>query len=166
MKKKAARARTKVDSPTRAKQKAFLEAYSRLGTITHAAESAGVARDMHYRWLETDSYAKEYGAAQERFVDRVRDAVRLRAIDGWEEPIVYQGRIQTFRLLDDNGDVIKDKNGNPVEFPATVRKFSERLLELLAKAKAPEFKDKLELGATESLGEIMARSYEQAKAKP
>lgn len=149
---------TKVDSPSRAKQKRLLEAYAQLGTITHAAESAGVDRAMHYRWIDTDDqYGKEFQAASDRFVDLVRNAVRHRAIDGWTEPIVYKGEIQYVEML--------DKSGRPVRMPVTVLKFSDRLLELLAKGKVPELKDKLELGAGGSIAEIIARSYEDGKRK-
>ena len=134
---------TKVDNPARAKQKRFLEAYALLGTVTHAAEAVPVSREMHYRWLHSPKCAAEFQVANDRFVDRVRDAVRCRAIDGWLEPVVYQGRLQS----------VKGK-------PVVVRKFSDRLLELLAKGKVPELKEKLVLDASQTLAEIVARSYD------
>lgn len=161
MKKKGKGGRTKVDTPARAKQKRFLAAYALLGTVTHAAESANVDRAMHYRWLEEDTYAKEFQAASDRFVDRVRDAVRQRAVDGWLDPIVYQGKIQRVAVADPAGD---GANYSGVRYEvAGVRKFSDRILELLAKGKVPEFKDKLELDAGGTLGEIVARSYGNGK---
>jgi hypothetical protein len=93
---------TKPDSPTRAKQVAFLAAVAELGTITRAALVAGVHRSMHLGWLE---------------------------------PVVYQGRIQYVQECDARGRVKKDKSGRPIERMVAVRKFSDRLLELHAKAK-------------------------------
>jgi hypothetical protein len=55
--------------------------------------------------------------------------VRRRAIDGVPEPLIWQGVI------------VKDNDGVIV----TVLKRSDRILELLAKGKCPEFRDKHEI---------------------
>jgi hypothetical protein len=117
--------------------------------------------------MANDVYAEEFADAEQQYVDRVRGAVRSRAIDGWLEPVVYKGRLQ-YEFTPD-----PDRKPEPDEPPYTpvkvelvaVRRFSERLLEALAKAKAPEFREKLELGADQSLSEILSRSFEPAKGK-
>jgi hypothetical protein len=81
---------TKPDSPTRAKQVAFLAAVAELGTITRAALVAGVHRSMHYDWLKDEAYTKAFNDAEEMFRDSVRTEVHRRAVEGWLEPVVYQ----------------------------------------------------------------------------
>jgi hypothetical protein len=137
-KKTTRKKRTSPHSLTRAKQAAFLEAVAIYGTITRACVETDVGRRTHYDWLETETYAKAFIEAEKIFADRVRDAVRLRAVDGWQEPVIYQGQYQFVN--------IRAKNGTSKKQMVTVRKFSDRLLELLAKAKCPEFRDKLEVG--------------------
>lgn len=115
----------------RARQKAFLEANAICGNVSKAAELAGVHRATHYRWIEEDpEYAKQFADSEASFADRVRDMVRRRAIDGVPEPIVWQGTI------------IRDTQTQEV---VTVLKRSDRILELLAKGKCPEFRDKQEI---------------------
>lgn len=136
---------TKPDSPTRAKQVAFLAAVAELGTITRAALAAGVHRSMHYDWLADKAYTKAFNDAEEMFRDSVRAEVHRRAVEGWLEPVVYQGRIQFVEERDGRGRVKQGKDGKPIAHMVAVRKFSDRLLELHAKAKCPEYRDKHEI---------------------
>jgi hypothetical protein len=76
----------------RTKQVAFLTAVAELGTITRAALVAGVHRSMHYDWLADEAYTKAFNDAEEMFRDSVRTEVHRRAVEGWLEPVVYQGR--------------------------------------------------------------------------
>jgi hypothetical protein len=115
---------TTIDSPTRARKDAFLEAYSKIGTVTGAAKEAGIDRTTHYLWMENDrEYADEFKGAEQQFCDLVRETVRDRAIVGISQE-VYNAK----------GDFV----GHRVVY-------SDRLLELLAKAKCPEFREKHEL---------------------
>src|SRR5579871_69571 len=122
---------------TRSHQVAFLTAVAIHGTITKAALEAGIHRSTHYLWLEKDEvYAQAFKDAEGMFADYVREEVRRRAIDGIDEPLTYMGRISYHRNLDGNDDLDR---------PVVIRRVSDRLLELLAKAKCPEFRDKHEL---------------------
>jgi hypothetical protein len=115
---------------TRAKQIAFLEAFSQFGTIAGVSRLANVGRRTHYDWIQQDAaYNEAFSEATEQYADAVRDEVRRRAIEGYLEPVIYQGAIA------------KDERGRPL----MLRKFSDRLLELLAKAKCPEFREKHEV---------------------
>jgi hypothetical protein len=118
---------TQSDTPTRARarQAAFLEALATHGTITKAAAVASIHRSTHYAWLDDPEYAKAFEDAQQTFADAIRDEVRRRAIDGWDEP-VFHAR-------------------NPAGEVPVVRRHSDRLLELLAKAMCPEFREKHEI---------------------
>lgn len=60
--------------------------------------------------------------ALEFYRDRIRETVHNRAIEGWDEPVYYQGR----------------KVGK-------VHKFSDRLLEMQAKSHCPEYRDRSEV---------------------
>jgi hypothetical protein len=114
--------------PRARKKVAFLDAVAMHGTVQAAAAGAGVHRATHYRWLDNDpEYAAAFEEARETFRDQVRNEVKRRGIDGWDEPVIYQGQNP------------KDDKGRGV----TVRKYSDRMLELLAKAVCPEFRDKV-----------------------
>jgi hypothetical protein len=128
--KRRAAAATERDTP-RARAKAFLEGIAITGNIGKAAELAGIHRTTHYRWLQmSKKYAAAFAKAEDEFADRVRDMVRRRAIDGVPEPIIWKGRI------------VRDKKTKEI---VTVLKRSDRILEMLAKGKCPEFRDKQEV---------------------
>jgi hypothetical protein len=43
---------------------------------------------MHYKWVEADDEdAKAFEDRQEEFRDSIRDEIRRRAIDSWDEPL-------------------------------------------------------------------------------
>jgi len=90
------------------------------GVVTHACMSQGVSR----RTL--NELVKEYPGlsalkdeAKDLYRDKVSRAVHNRAIDGWLEPVFYQGQLTGY-----------------------VRKFSDRMLELQAKRYVPEYRDR------------------------
>jgi len=114
--------------PRARKKLAFLHAVAVHGTVQAAAVAVGVHRGTHYKWLDNDhEYAAAFEEARETFRDHVRNEVKRRGIDGWDEPVIYQGQ----NPKDDQGCAV------------TVRKYSDRMLELLAKAVCPEFRDKV-----------------------
>lgn len=118
-----------------AKRDAFLAAFSRLGTITHAAEAAGVDRGQHYRWMDGDpEYPHLFSEAGKQAKDNlVREATR-RAIEGTEKP-VYQGgkRVGTIKEYSDTLLIFLMKGAMPetyrerVDVTLDVRSAIERL---------------------------------------
>lgn len=78
----------------KANQAAFLEAYAKTATITHAATIAGIDPTRHYEWLEQDtSYADRFKDAKAKATDALEKEARRRAIEGVEEPVGwYQGQ--------------------------------------------------------------------------
>lgn len=72
-------------------QKAFLLAYARIGTVTHAAKDAGVDRCQHTRWLEDADYASAFEAAHAEACDVLEEEARRRATTGWDEPVFHNG---------------------------------------------------------------------------
>jgi hypothetical protein len=115
------------DVTTALKQAAFLDALAEYGTITKAAEVAGIDRKTHYNWLgpkeqPNEEYATRYAEASEQFADHLRLEARRRAVEGVTQLVYHSGVVVGSR-----------------------REYSDRLLELLLKAKCPEFKDKTEI---------------------
>lgn len=117
---------------TAAKKRAFLEAFAELGTVTHAAKAAGVDRSAPRRWAESDEdFRAAWDAAQEQASDALEREARRRAIEGFEEPVVYQGQ---FTWIED------DETGE--RRPLTIRKYSDALLIFLLKGNRPaKFRD-------------------------
>lgn len=80
------------DRPGHEKRQAFLEAYALVGNVSDAASHAGVARTMHYEWLEDPQYADDFHHAREQAADRLeREAIR-RATAGVEKAVWYKGQ--------------------------------------------------------------------------
>ena len=53
-------------------QKAFLEQFGALGNVLNAAEAAGMSRQTHYDWLDSDpTYADRFEQAKKAFGDRI-----------------------------------------------------------------------------------------------
>jgi hypothetical protein len=110
------------------KQRAFLAAYAKCGNITRAAALAKVARSRHYEWMDDPDYAAAFGAAGEEACDLLESEARRRAVDGIEEPVVYQGELS----------VKLDTLGRRTIHPLTIRRYSDVLLIFLLKAQRPD----------------------------
>lgn len=124
---------------TNAKQNAFLKAYARHGTVTHASRDAGVHVSYHYNWLEIDpEYPAKFKFAHQEAVEALELEARRRAIEGVEEPTGwykgepggfvkrYSDTLLIFLLKGALPDKYKDrhehtgKNGGPIEVQSTV----------------------------------------------
>ncbi len=115
---------------TLAQQKAFVTAYAELGIITDAAAAARIDRRRHYEWLEDSERYPHYGAqfddAYEQASDLLEAEAIRRGLEGWLEP--KYGRD-------------KGKDAGTVEV-GTIRRFSDRLLELVLKQRRPSFRER------------------------
>jgi hypothetical protein len=110
-------------------KRAFLAAYAEVGTITHAAQAAGIYRGTVYEWCESDpAFADAWDAAKEAFADLLEREARRRAVDGVEEYVLHHGKV----LRDpETGEYLKR------------RTYSDRLMELMLRAKRPaEYRDR------------------------
>lgn len=98
------------------KRAKFLSVLSECGNVTRAAEESGLNRQFLYRYKSQD---EAFSAAWEEAADigakRLEDEARRRAVEGWQEPVWYQG-----------------------EQTGTVTKYSDTLLICLLKAHHPE----------------------------
>ncbi len=98
------------------KQTAFLAVYAECGNITQAAKKAKVNRTTHNFWLKKDdTYQARFDVAHLKACDHLEREARRRAVEGWNEP-VYQKGMQV----------------------GVVRKYSDKLLELLLKGAMPD----------------------------
>ena len=98
------------------KRDAFLTAYAEVGTVTHAAELAGVSRNAHYMWMQDDpEYPEKFREAEKQACEVLEKEIRRRAVEGVDEPVFHKG-----------------------EQCGTVRKYSDTLLIFAAKGAMPE----------------------------
>ncbi len=104
---------------------AFFEAYAQVGNMTDAAQRAGVAGSTaRMAKLRHPEFALRLEGAEREFCDRLRREIYRRGVVGWDEP-------QFGTVRDAQGHTITAQVGNK-------RVFSDRMLELLAKARMPE----------------------------
>ncbi len=121
------------------KADAFLEQLGRTGSVTAAAEQAGLGRTQLYERRRTHKrFAAAWDKALALGVERLHDDAMRRALEGDERPIVHKG-----------------------ELVATERRFDNRLLQFLLKAHKPEFAGSAPV-ASESEQVSMARRLKAA----
>lgn len=94
------------------------------GNVTMSCRSARVTRSVAYEWREEDpAFAKLWDEALDIATDALEAEARRRAVQGWPEPVFHQGR----------------KVG-------TIRKYSDRMLEILLKGHRPEkFRERVDM---------------------
>ena len=94
----------------------FLAAFEEDLTVTAACQRAGVSRSAVYEARQRDEgFALAWHHVESRIVDTLEREAYRRAVEGVERP-VYQRGVQV----------------------GSVREYSDRLLEMLLKARAPE----------------------------
>jgi hypothetical protein len=154
----------------------FLEQLTDTGNVSASARSVGVSSTSVYALRKTDAdFAAAWDQALEDAADTLEAEARRRAVQGVQEPVVYQGQLTPVWERDANGDLVmedyetiappglKDDEGNPVlkitnQRPVqardehgrpmwlTVTKYSDALLALLLKGRRKKvFADRTEL---------------------
>ena len=124
VKKKATRRPTQ---PKLNRQHVFLQTYRAVGCITQAAQAAKIDPGTHYRWLQSDpEYAEAFRKAQDAAVDVLVAEARRRAVEGEEEPVIYQGGLCY--------ETLPNKKKKQI----VLRRRSDVLLMFLIKAARPE----------------------------
>lgn len=108
-------------------QRKFLDAFGRTANITAACMQAGISRQTVYVWQEHyTEFGLEFQEANKRANDVLFGEAWRRATQGDESYVVSAGKL------------VYGPDGKPL----MERKRSDRLLELLLKARMPEFRDK------------------------
>ena len=101
----------------------FLMALRETANVSEAARRAGISRRRAYDVRDVDPvFAAAWKDAVETAIDTLEAEAWRRGKEGWDEPVFYRGESQ------------RDAEGKPV----TIRKYSDRMLELLLKAHRPE----------------------------
>lgn len=119
---------------TRAARRRFLEVLATTGNVSAAARAVGLARSSAYRLRQKDAaFAAAWEDAEQEAVDLLEQEARRRALEGVSEPLLGGGKL----IRDDDGRIM------------TIRRYNDRLLEMLLKAHRPEkFRDRAESHAT------------------
>lgn len=127
-------------------QDAFLNAYTKIGSIRAASEAVGVSWQSHYDWLDHEpDYAERWEAAQEGLTETLEKAAVERATVGSERGVYFQGeKVGTERwysdsllmfLLKSRRQVYRDStaitgpDGGPIQVQAVRQEGLSRLTE-------------------------------------
>ncbi|MDA5194934.1 hypothetical protein [Govanella unica] len=83
------------------KRRAFLKALRQTGTVTVAAEKAGVSRGQAYQFRKKDkTFRQAWDDALQAALDELETELRRRAMQGVEQPVYFGGkecgRIRTY----------------------------------------------------------------------
>lgn len=139
-----------VPPPHRAEQKQVkklgaLGGIRHMGTLAAGCRAAGVSRTTLRAWREEDEdFAAGILIALEDYRDSLSEEITRRGRDGYEEPVIHQGNL-CYRLNYD-GSLMLDDDFEPMIL--TVKKHSDKLLELNAKAYDDRYRDKSSLEVT------------------
>ncbi|WP_122040430.1 hypothetical protein [Asaia bogorensis] len=108
-------------------QSVFLDHLRKSANVSDAARAAGIDRKTAYNWRHSDElFCEKWKQALEEATDLLEAEARRRAIHGYEEPVLYGGRL------------VCDAEGNPV----TRTRYSDGLLRMLLRAHRPSsFRD-------------------------
>jgi hypothetical protein len=114
----------------KATQEVFLQAFSMTANVRASCLKAGIDRSLVYQWQEhDDAFSFKFKQAELDANDMIRGELFRRAVQGVDEPVISVGKLV----------YVEDKNKKMV--PLTIKKYSDSLLSLLAKARMPEFRD-------------------------
>jgi len=129
------------------KQIRFLKALAETGNVTKALQMAIVKRGRWQHWMKSDiAFQERYEQAKEMAADRLEEEAWRRAVDGYDDHVTYQGKAIYHEYPKGHpraGELMTDWLGDPI--PITIRKYSDRMLELLLKGHRPEkFRENIE----------------------
>lgn len=153
----------------------FLEQLTATGNVSLSASSAGTTTSAVYALKRRDAdFAAAWDQALEDAADTLEAEARRRAVQGVQEPVVYQGQLtpvwarhadgsvvmEDYEATDKEGNVTEhrrpvqqlDEHGRPVWL--TVTKYSDSLLALLLKGRRKQvFAERTELTGADG-GEV------------
>ncbi len=132
----------------RRRKKKFLNNLALYGNVSAALKFSGWSRSNMRHWREQDAlFQQQYEIAMERAADMLEAEATRRAVTGYDDVVVYQGKVVYHQYPPGHpqqGQLMLDEWGDPI--PVVVRKYSDRMLELLLKAARPErFRENIEV---------------------
>lgn len=135
-------------------QYAFLRAIANGSTTVEAAAAAGLSTPTFYALRKRDAdFAEAWRLALEDSTDVLEREARRRAVDGVQEPVVYQGALTPVWERDADGEPVM-RNDKPVQARnpdgslryLTTTKYSDALLAMLLKGRRKDvFSDRTEI---------------------
>lgn len=87
---RAKRPRAKTPGPCLSQRDAFLAAFASCGSVSKAAEAAGINRSLHYDWLEGPQYRRKFVRAKREAIGVLVDEAVRRAREGNKRVIFYK----------------------------------------------------------------------------
>lgn len=114
-------------------RKEFLRVYAATGSIAEGAGFIGVSKEVVYQYRNANpAFATLMEKVRRKFRQSIEAEIHRRGVVGWLEPVY-------------------NRQGEPV---GDVRKYSDRLLELLAKRNVGAYVDKVEVEATGTVTQL------------
>lgn len=128
---------------TRAAQDLFIQVLEDTCSPKQAAAAVGISRRLAFDYKQKDAeFRTRWEKAIEVALDALLDEAYRRAAIGYEEPVIHGGQLST---------VTDEETGK--QRPLTVRKHSDRLLEVLLKFRyGDQMADRLRVKVEESSG--------------
>lgn len=126
----------------------FLASLKNDPNVSLACEAAHISRNAVYQWREKDRvFSGSWDDAIEWTKDTARSSIYKRGILGWDEKVVSNGQLvyEYEPVVSEDGIQQFDERDKPLfkgGRPLLVRKYSDSLAALYAKANLPEYKDK------------------------
>lgn len=152
----------------------FLKEFASSGLKGRAAQMANTTYTTVDKHRENDpDFAEAYDEAERTFNNMIVDTVTKRAVHGVARPVFNKGMRAVDQLTDvegrlgwrneaDGDDMLLLPPGaivpdgyEPILVPATIREFSDRMLELHAKRSEPGFRDKQTIDLNNTGGGVL-----------
>ena len=127
------------------KKEEFLKAYAECAVLAPALKAVGATRADLREWRKDAEFESRLGESYEDAIDDAEFELRRRGVHGWEEPVLYKGE-PVWRRDPDTGDLLLDDNFEPIPF--TVRKHSDKLLEVYLRSHRTAYKERSEVAIT------------------
>lgn len=110
------------------RRRLFLRAFALRGIVLDGCKAAGVSRSAVEHWRESSEWFDTlYNIAIEEAADRIEGEAFRRAVEGYDEPVIYQGMPTT---------IVDGVTGEQKQL--TVRKYSDALMQTLLKGARPD----------------------------
>ncbi len=146
----------------------YLKHLELTGLKGHSAKVANTTPQTVIKHLKNDpDFCEQCDVAIQRYNDGIAAEVVRRGRDGVPKPVWKAGVRALDPMLNEDGTVKFDEDGNPILVPAHVLEYSDRLLELEAKRGNPDFRDGATIGINSAGGVIVLSgrlSVEEAEA--
>lgn len=137
-------------SLTDARKAAFLKELELHGVVARAARAAsphsktGCVQSFYDERARDEDFAAAWSEAVDLAMGSIEHEIHRRGVVGWEEP-VFAGRYRE-------------------KIVGTVRKYSDRLLELRARALIPAYRDQRKLEVEASVADVRRKAAEDEQA--